>query len=109
MEVSGATTEQARLSKNGLYGLAVGALLAVAGNIVPDWVLTSSSINWTLCTTEGVIALASLASLFTFVIPSLKRDKYPNITGLIALGMTLIVLYTSASALLAYTSLGRSS
>lgn len=78
-------TNQDRPSKRSLYSLIGSALAVIASIGIPNWVVSGSAVNWPIYATCGGLIIFGLVCLLLFVIPSLGNDKYPNISGMVAL------------------------
>lgn len=97
-------------SKRGLLSFISGIVIAgvtVGMQFLPFLSNTSSSA--VICIVYGCIALAAIAALILFSIPSFKKNPYPNLFGLIGLILQIIIINEAVSALILFIGASSSS
>jgi hypothetical protein len=90
-------SQSARLSFTG------GIITVILSFAIPHLsIITKATDSIPFFTTYGTLALLCIVSVSLFAIPSFKKNKYPNLYGLIGLIFSLIVLYNALSILIVY-------
>jgi hypothetical protein len=93
-------SEKSKFARMAFIGGLIAVILSFA---IPHLsIITSATNNIPFFTTYGILAIICAVSIGMFAIPSFKKNKYPNLFGLIGLMLSLIVLYGALSVLIVY-------